>query len=49
MEYSGRVGLAFRPRKSLEFRTELAYTTGAATADGASDLWEASVGAKWWF
>lgn len=49
MEFGGRVGLTFQPRKSLEFGTELAYTTSAATTDGGSDLWEVGLSARWWF
>ena len=49
MEYSGRVGLSFQPRKSLEFGTELAYTTSSATADGGSGVWEAGLSVRWWF
>ena len=49
MEYSGRVGLSFQPRKSLEFGTELAYTTSSATADGGSGAWEAGLSVRWWF
>lgn len=49
MEFGGRVGLMFQPRKSLEFGTELAYTTSAATTDGGSDLWELGLSVRWWF
>lgn len=49
MEFGGRVGLIFQPRKSLEFGTDLAYTTSAATTDGGSGAWEAGVSLKWWF
>ncbi|MEN9574215.1 MAG: Tetratricopeptide repeat [Verrucomicrobiota bacterium] len=49
MEFGGRAGLTFQPRKSLEFGTELAYTTSAATTDGGSDAWEFGLSAKWWF
>lgn len=49
MEFGGRAGLVFQPRKSLEFGTEIAYTTSAATTDGGSDLWEVGVSMKWWF
>jgi|GEM_PF-1028993 len=49
MEFGGRGGLTFQPRKSLEFGTELAYTTSAATTDGGSDAWEVGVSMKWWF
>ncbi|PAW91488.1 MAG: hypothetical protein B9S33_00935 [Pedosphaera sp. Tous-C6FEB] len=49
MEFTGRVGMTYQPRKSLEFGTELAYTTSAATTDGASGLWELGLTAKWWF
>ncbi len=49
MEFGGRAGLVFQARKSLEFGTEIAYTTSAATTDGGSDLWEAGVSMKWWF
>lgn len=49
MEFGGRAGLTFQPRKSLEFGTEIAYTTSAATTDGGSDAWELGVSAKWWF
>lgn len=49
MEYGGRVGLTYRPRKSLEFGTQVAYTTGAATTDGSNDAWEVGVSMKWWF
>ena len=49
MEFGGRVGLIFQPRKSLEFGTELAYTTSAATTDAGSGAWEAGVSMKWWF
>jgi tetratricopeptide (TPR) repeat protein len=49
MEFTGRVGLSYQPRKSLEFGTEVAYTTSAATTDGASGLWEIGLSAKWWF
>ncbi|MFM8469638.1 MAG: tetratricopeptide repeat protein [Limisphaerales bacterium] len=49
MEFGGRAGLTFQPRKSLEFGTEIAYTTSAATTDGGSDAWEVGVSMKWWF
>lgn len=49
IEFTSRAGLTFQPRKSLEFGTEIAYTTSAATADGASGLWELGLTAKWWF
>ena len=49
MEFGGRAGLTFQPRKSLEFGTELAYTTSAATTDGGSDAWEVGLSVKWWF
>ena len=49
IEFTGRVGLTYQPRKSLEFGTEVAYTTSAATTDGASGLWEIGLSAKWWF
>lgn len=49
MEFGGRVGLTFQARKSLEFGTELAYTTSAATTDGGSDLWELGLSMRWWF
>ncbi len=49
MEFGGRAGLVFQARKSLEFGTEIAYTTSAATTDGGSDLWEVGVSMKWWF
>lgn len=49
MEFGARAGLFFQPRKSLEFGTEIAYTTSAATTDGGSDLWEVGVTMKWWF
>ena len=49
MEFGGRAGLTFQPRKSLEFGTEIAYSTSAATTDGGSDAWEVGVSMKWWF
>ncbi len=49
IELTSRAGLTFQPRKSLELGTEIAYTTSAATADGASGLWELGLAAKWWF
>ncbi len=49
IELGGRAGLTFQPRKSLEFGTEVAYTTSAATTDGGSDAWEVGVSMKWWF
>lgn len=49
MEFGGRAGLTFQPRKSLEFGTEVAYTTSAATTDGGSDAWEVGLSMKWWF
>ena len=49
MEFGGRAGLTFQPRKSLELGTELAYTTSAATTDGGSDAWEVGLSVKWWF
>lgn len=49
MEFGGRAGLTFQPRKSLEFGTEIGYTTSAATTDGGSDAWEVGLSAKWWF
>ncbi|MFA6543031.1 MAG: hypothetical protein WCS99_01305 [Limisphaerales bacterium] len=48
-EFGGRAGLVFQPRKSLEFDTEVAYSTSAATTDGGSDAWELGVSMKWWF
>ncbi|MBI5799357.1 MAG: hypothetical protein HZA92_01345 [Verrucomicrobia bacterium] len=49
MEFGGRAGITFQARKSLEFGTELAYTTSAATTDGGSDAWELGLSVKWWF
>ena len=48
-EFGGRAGLTFQPRKSLEFGTELGYTTSAATTDGGSGAWEVGLSVKWWF
>ena len=49
MEFGGRAGLTFQPRKSLEFGTELGYPTSAATTDGGSGAWEVGLSVKWWF
>lgn len=49
VEFVGRFGLTFQARKSLEFGSELAYTTSAATTDGGSDMWELGVSMRWWF
>jgi hypothetical protein len=49
MQFGGRGGLMFRPRRSLELGTELGYTTSVATADGASDMWELGLALRWWF
>jgi tetratricopeptide (TPR) repeat protein len=49
MQFGGRAGLMFQPRKSVELGTEIGYTTSVATADGASDLWEVGLALRWWF
>ena len=49
MEFGGRIGLTFQPRKSLELGTGLAYTTSAATTDGASGAWEVGLSIRYWF
>ena len=49
MEFTGRLGLTFQPRKSLELGTTLAYTTSAATTDGASGAWEVGMSLRCWF
>ena len=49
MQFGGRAGLMFQPRKSVELGTEIGYTTSVATADGASDLWEVGLAMRWWF
>lgn len=49
LQFGGRFGLAFQPRKSVELGAEIGYTTSVATADGASALWDVGLALRWWF
>ncbi len=49
LQFGGRFGLVFQPRKSVELGAEIGYTTSVATADGASGLWDLGLALRWWF
>jgi hypothetical protein len=48
-EYNAGGGFSCYPRKSIEFRTEAFYTTGANTSDLESDLLQITLALKYWF
>lgn len=49
IEYYGNVGLVFYPRKSIECRADVFYSTSANTADSTSDLWQIRLGLRYYF
>ncbi|MGK0196934.1 MAG: hypothetical protein ACI91J_000195 [Yoonia sp.] len=49
VEFYGRAGLLFYPRKSLELSVETGYISSVATADQSSGQWEINVALRHWF
>jgi hypothetical protein len=48
-EYNGGAGISVFPRKSIELRTEVGYTSSAATSEADSEQWQLSVALKYYF
>lgn len=49
MEYFVLGGFSLYARRSLEARLEAGYSSSARTADFESDLWQVSLGLRYWF
>ncbi len=49
IEWYATTGLSFFPRKSIELKSGIGYSTSANTTDFASDQWIVSGGLKWYF